>query len=183
MNNWEKLIGVLCFNIWHNTSDEFEQSGDFVDMEWPFLCALYIFHQWDHSTLSKHYSIPELIPGADPGLISLKDTFIGYFPKMKEKVNQMALSRSRNSQMTIEPSKIFITLFTDDLINALNSHGILKKMNPMDFFQAGIELLLLFTMEIKEKDKSFYDLIEDIGTLEGQDANAVLDQINMVLQG
>ena len=181
MNNWERLIGTICYNIWHSTNGDFLKSGDYVDMEWPFLCALYIFHQLDNSNLSKQYFIQKLIPDADPVLIRFKDTFIRFLPEMKDKVNRITLSRKLNSQMTIEPSKIFITLFTDDFINALENQGMLDKINQMDFFEVGVELLLLFTLEIKEKDKAFYNLTSDIGKWETEDANSILDQINKAL--
>ena len=180
MNDWKKLIGFLCYNIWHNTKDDFEKSGEYVDMEWPFLCALHIFHNWDNSYLSKQYSIQKLIPEVDPSLIKLKDTFIGVLPMMKDKINNVTHSRKMNSQMTIEPSKIFITLFTNDFINMTNSP--FGKINPMDFFQVGVELLLLVTIEIKEKDEDFYNLTSDIGKWETKDANSILDQINKALE-
>ncbi|MGA3012847.1 MAG: hypothetical protein ABSD71_02305 [Bacteroidales bacterium] len=180
MNNWETLIGTLCFNIWNNTKQDFEKSGDFVDMEWPFLSALYIFHHWDNSNLSKRYSIPKLIPEVDPSLIQLKDTFLSVLPIMKDKIDHITQSRKMNSQMTVEPSKIFITLFTDDFINMMK--GSFGKMNPIDFFQVGVELLLLVTLEIKERDKAFYNLTSDIGKWETEDANSILDQINKALE-
>jgi len=177
MNNWEKLIGTLCFNIWHSTKGEFEKSGDFLDMEWPFLCALYVFHNWDNSILSKRFSIPQLLTEVDPALISVRDTLINNVPEFKDKIDYMTQSRKMESRMTIEPSKIFISIFTLDLVNSLKH--MLDRMNPSDFFQSGLEILLLFTLELKEKDNGFYDLIEDIGSLDQEDADSILDQINL----
>lgn len=61
IGKYQSLIGFLCFNIWHNTKDDFIASNDYRDMEWPFLCSFYIFHHWDDSRLSKTYSLPDLM--------------------------------------------------------------------------------------------------------------------------
>jgi hypothetical protein len=178
LGRWKLLMGTLCFNIWHSTKDDFEKSKDYLDMEFPFLCALYIFHNWDRCILSKKYSIPELLPEVNQAVINVKNALIKRIPETTKKIEFMTSMRKLNSQMKIEPSKIFISIFTENQIEALSQ--LLAGLNPLDFFQIGLEILLLFTLEIKEKNKEFYNLIEDIGPYDQEDAEEILKQINSV---
>ena len=43
LNVWDKMFGILCFNIWHNSSQDFQRSHDIQDIEIPFLCAIGVF--------------------------------------------------------------------------------------------------------------------------------------------
>lgn len=181
LTKWQRLIGMLCFNIWHNTNQEFEKSGNFIDMEWPFLCAFYIFHHWDSSRLVTSFSIPELLPEVDPALISLKDTFVGVLPNFKVKIEEYDVKNEKTGKLAIEPAKVFISIFTDDFIDIIEKD--FGTIHPKDFFQVGVELLLLFTLDIKEKDPSFFAMTSDIGKGFTEEAEAVLDQINWALEG
>jgi hypothetical protein len=149
-------------------------------MEWPFLCSLYIFHNWDNSNVSKKYSIPELIPEINPDALKFSNVTLIALREIKYSIVKISSEREMKSKIKIEPSKIFITIFTDSLIKA-NEHN-LDEISPLDFFQFGLEVLLLFILDVKEKDKGFYNLIEDIGTLEREDADSILSQINMVFE-
>ena len=177
---WKSLTGALCFNIWHSTKHDFLESNDYSDMTFPFLCSLYVFHNWDNSILSKKFSITELLPEVYPKVIEFKDALIKDALEMKHELAEVYAKRERESQMKIEPSKAFVGIFIISLLNS--SLDWLKKDNPLDFFQFGLEVLLLFTLEIKEKDRDFYDLIEDIGDLEKRDAKEILQQINLVFE-
>ncbi len=178
--NWETLIGSLCYNIWNNTNEYFNQSKDYKDMEWPFLCGLYVFHNWDNSILSKKHSIAELLPSINPSVLDFKDHLIAALPTISSKMNIMKATRKSQSQSTIEPSKIFISFFTESLITGYGTD--IDKVNPMDFLQFGLEVLLLFTIDIKEKHSEFYNLIEDIGPGWEEDAQDVLEQITMAFE-
>jgi len=185
LSNWEKLMGTLCLNIWHSTNDEFEKTKDYLGMEWPFLCGLYIFHNWDNSRLSKRHSIAELIKEVDPSVIIFKDLIINSLPDISNKINDMVATSNltqkyREFNLRVEPSKFFISIFTEALLSKYGKS--INKINPMDFFQFGLEVLLLFTLEVKVKNNDFYNLIEDIGPYEEKDANEVLKLLNTVFE-
>jgi hypothetical protein len=153
-------------------------------MEWLLLCGLYICHHWDESVMSKKYFIPEMKKEMDPTVIYFKDRLIATLPEIIHMMDRMRAVIKANPEFNTpdfpaEPSKLFISIFIDELMSKYGK--TLTTTDPQLVFQFGIEALLLFTLEVKINNRKFYDLIEDIGPYETEDAIEVMKYIEEVL--
>ena len=153
-------------------------------MEWLLLCGLYIFHHWDQSPPLRKYSIPEMKKEMNPTVIYFKDRLIATLPEIRAQMDKMRAVIKANPEFNTpdfpaEPSKIFISIFIDELLSRYEK--TLKKTDPQEVFQFGIEALLLFTLEIKSKNQKFYELIEDIGPYETESAMEVMGYLEEAL--
>jgi hypothetical protein len=169
LNDWSSLIGTLCFNIWSKTNRDFIGSNDLNDMKVPFLCALNLFQQWDRIYLSEKFDVSQISSSADQYVRSEKDFFYTQLSIFENAV------RERKVEFDIEASKLFISLFTAGLIQSYSSQ--FEVLNPLDFFQKGIEILLLLAMDFSKSSNVFSRSLLDIGEYEST-VEQIIREIN-----
>lgn len=174
MNEWQRLVGWLCFNIWHNTKHDFIESNNLRDMEIPFLCAFKIFQIWNNKPELKNIKISEIIHEIGPNAIDQfvivgKDVIINSLPQVKKFIQNYRL------RYGVASSKAFATYFTIELTKAINFSNV--KMTHLDFFQSGLQILILLANDMKKVDPDLFNELLDIEEYEDL-VNVIIEQIS-----
>ncbi len=173
MNDWNKMIGILCFNIWHNSSQDFQRSHDIQDIEIPFVCAIGVFQNLENMAFSKIFDNEKLSELAPLNVQNSSKELIKQLPSIKE-----TLKRITNAS-NIEVIKPFTTVFAQGFLNDFKKNY--SGDNPMEYFQKGIEVLYLFIHEIREKDDSFYMELSNYGEY-STDIELIIEDIDSAIE-
>jgi hypothetical protein len=173
MNEWDKMFGILCFNIWHNSSQDFQRSQDIQDIEIPFLCAIGVFQNLNNMTFSKIFDNKKLSKLAPQNVQNSSKALIKQLPSIKETLNRITNTNN------IEVIKPFTTVFAQGFLNDYKKNY--SGDNPMDYFQKGIEVLYLFMDEIRETDNSFYLELSNYGEY-STDIDLIIEDINTAVK-
>ncbi len=174
MNEWQRLIGWLCFNIWHNTKHDFMESNNLRDMEIPFLCTFKIFQSWNNKPGLKSFKIFEIVHEIGPNAIDQfvivgKDVIINSLPQVKEFIKDYRL------RYGVVSSKAFATYFTIELTKAINFSNV--QMTDLEFFQSGLQILLLLANDMEKVDPDLFNELLDIEEYEDL-VNVIIEQIS-----
>jgi hypothetical protein len=169
MNDWDKMFGILCFNIWHNSSQDFQRSHDIQDIEIPFLCAIGVFQNLNYMEFSKKFEYNTLAELAPQNVKNSKKELVNQLPYIKKNLKRITTSND------IELIKPFTTVFAQGFLNDFNKNY--PGENPMDYFQKGIEVLYLFIHEIHNTDKPFFQLLSNYGEY-NSDIELIIEEID-----
>lgn len=172
MSEWDNMFGVLCFNIWHNTSEDFERSHDIQDIEIPFLCAIGVFQNLQNTKFAKKFEFTRLANLAPENVQNSKEMLLKQLPSIKQIVKQITAS---NDVETIKP---FVTVFAQGFLSDFKNNY--SEDNPLDYFQKGIEVLYLFINELIEKDRSFFKDLSDYGEYEA-DIELIIEHLEAAI--
>ena len=159
-SDWDSLMGTICFNIWHKTNHWFLNSNDIRFIDISFICALNLFQKWDNIYLSNKFSLSEISKDASPFVITESK-------KLKDNITNLKAFISVIKETGFgqkETSKHFISLFAADLLNSTKFKD--ESINPLDYFQTGVEILCLLVLTTRELDKEFFEELQDIGDFE-----------------
>lgn len=159
-SDWDSLIGTICFNIWHKTKHWYLENNDIRFIDVSFICALNLFQKWNKIYLSNKFILKEISKDASPFVVAEYEKIEGNIVKLKEFISVIKESGFGEK----ETSKHFISLFAADLLNSSKFKD--EAINPLDYFQTGVEVLCLFVMKIREMDKAFFQDLLDIGDFE-----------------
>jgi len=166
---WDKIFGILSFNIWHNSNQDFLQSNDVYDIEIPFLCSIGVFQNWDKVKLSQEFTKEKIIGLAPQQVLIEKEQLISQMPDIKSSLQEL---KSRRKIETIKP---FVTIFLEGFLSSYQNKS--SNVNPLEFFQAGIEVLFLFVHEIESSDSIFNKELSDYGEY-ADDVWDIIEQLN-----
>jgi hypothetical protein len=159
-SDWDSLMGTICFNIWHKTKHWFLKSKDIRFIDISFICALNLFQKWENIYLSNKFSLSEISKDASPYVV--KESI-----KLKDSITNLKAFISVIKESGFgekETSKHFVSLFAADLLNSQKFKD--ESINPLDYFQTGVEILCLFVLMSRELDKEFLKELLDIGDFE-----------------
>ncbi len=173
MNDWDKMFGILCYNIWHNSSQDFQRSHDIQDIEIPFLCAIGVFQNLNNMAFSKKFENISLSAFAPQNVQNSSKELIKQLPAIKE-----TLKRITNSN-NIEVIKPFSTVFAQGFLNDFKKNY--SENNPMNYFQKGIEVLYLFMREIQETDNIFFQELSNYGEY-STDIELIIEEIEFAIK-
>jgi hypothetical protein len=168
-SDWDSLMGTICFNIWNNSSEAFFKYQDLKYINISFLYTLNVFQKWNKIYLSKKYDIGAISKDASPFVVSFSSKLLDYVPKLKESIGIMNES---NSYLSIFN---FITIFSEALLET--SEFKKENINPLDYFQRGVEVLCLFIYKLKILDKDFYNDLMVVGEFDKK-VDDIIQQIN-----
>lgn len=172
MSDWDKMFGILCFNIWRNSSQDFQRSHDIQDIEIPFLCAIGVFQNLNNMEFSKKFEYTTLAIMAPQNVQNSNKELIKQLPSIKKTIKQITTS---NNIVFIKP---FITVFAQGFLTDFKKNY--SGDNPMEYFQKGIEVLYLFINEIREADKSLFNKLSNYGEYE-TDIDLIIDDLNAAI--
>ena len=172
MSDWDKMFGILCFNIWRNSSKDFQRSHDIQDIEIPFLCAIGVFQNLNNMEFSKKFEYTTLAIMAPQNVQNSNKELIKQLPSIKKTIKQITTS---NNIVFIKP---FITVFAQGFLTDFKKNY--SGDNPMEYFQKGIEVLYLFINEIREADKSLFNKLSNYGEYE-TDIDLIIDDLNAAI--
>jgi hypothetical protein len=172
-NDWDSLMGTICFNIWNKTSHWFINSNDFRYIDVSFICALNLFQKWNNIYLSKDFSLEIISKDASPFVIQESNKLFNNLTNLKKFIE--AVKETGYGEK--ETSKHFISIFTSELLNSEKFKD--ESINPMDYFQFGVEILCLFVELIKVEDGIFFNELLDIGDFEEQ-VEEIINDINLL---
>jgi hypothetical protein len=173
MNDWDKMFGILCFNIWHNSSQDFQRSHDIQDIEIPFLCAIGVFQNLNNMAFSKKFENKPLSALAPQNVKNSSKELIMQLPAIKKMLKQITNSNS------IEVIKPFSTVFAQGFLTDFKKNY--SGDNPMNYFQKGIEVLYLFVHEIKETDNIFFQELSNYGEY-ATDIELIIEDIDAAIK-
>jgi hypothetical protein len=172
MSDWDKMFGILCYNIWHNSSQDFQRSHDIQDIEIPFLCAIGVFQNLNNMEFTKKFEYTILAKLAPKNVQNSKEELIKQLPSIKQTLQRITTSNN------IELIKPFTTVFAQGFLTDFKKNY--SGDNPLDYFQKGIEVLYLFINEIREADKSFFKELSDYGEYE-TDIDLIIEDLNAAI--
>jgi hypothetical protein len=173
MNDWDKMFGILCFNIWHKASQEFQRSQDIQDIEIPFLCAIGVFQNLNNMEFSKKFDYTELAELAPQNVKNSKNELVKQLPSIKQTLERITASNS------IELIKPFTTVFAQGFLTDFKKNY--SGENPMDYFQKGIEVLYLFIHEIHVTDITLFQELSNYGEY-NREIELILEDIDKAIQ-
>lgn len=169
MNDWDKMFGVLCFNIWNNSSSDFERSSNIQDIEIPFLCAIGVFQNWEKLKLDEKFNVDVITQKAPQDVIESKDALVSQLPQIKSALSELS------SKHKIEVIKPFTTIFSEGYSSFYTNKY--KRDNPLNFFQKGVETLFLFIMELRQSDPKLYNDLKNYGEYK-EDIDLIIEDLN-----
>lgn len=172
MSDWDKMFGILCFNIWHNSSQDFQRSHDIQDIEIPFLCAIGVFQTLNNMEFSKKFEYSTLAKMAPQNVQNSNRELIKQLPSIKQTLKRITTSNN------IELIKPFTTVYAQGFLTDFKKNY--SGDNPLEYFQKGIEVLYLFINEIREADKSFFKELSNYGEYE-TDIDLIIDDLNAAI--
>lgn len=172
MSDWDKMFGILCFNIWNNSSQDFQRSHNIQDIEIPFLCAIGVFQNLNNMAFSKKFEYDNLAQMAPQNVQNSNKELHRQLPSIKQKLKQITNSNK------IEIIKPFTTVFAQGFLNDFNKNY--SGDNPMEYFQKGIEVLYLFINELRDTDKSFFNELTNYGEYE-TDIDLIIEDLNAAI--
>lgn len=170
-SDWESLMGTICFNVWNKTNRWFLNSNDIRFIDISFICALNLFQKWDHVYLADKFSFREIAKDASPFVVLESNKILDNTSKLKAFIS--AIKDTGFGEK--ETSKHFISLFAADLLSSSKFND--ESINPLEYFQTGVEILCLYVLSLKEQDDNFYHELLDIGDLETL-SQEIIDDIN-----
>lgn len=173
LNVWDKMFGILCFNIWHNSSQDFQRSHDIQDIEIPFLCAIGVFQNLNNMEFLKKFEYATIAELAPQNVKNSKKELIKQLPSIKQTLKRITTSNN------IELIKPFTTVFAQGFLTDFKNNY--SGENPMDYFQKGIEVLYLFIHEIRDTDKPFFQELSNYGEY-NSDIELILKDINRAIK-
>ncbi len=173
MNDWDNMFGILCFNIWHNASQDFQRNEDIQDIEIPFLCAIGVFQNLDKMDFSKKFDYYAMAKLAPQDVINSKNQLIKQLPSIKETLKRITTSQS------IELIKPFTTVFAQGFLTDYKKNY--PGDNPLDYFQKGIEVLYLFIHEIHDAEITFFQELSNYGEY-NSDIELILEDIDKAIK-
>lgn len=159
-SDWESLIGTICFNVWHKTNHWFLNSNDIRFIDISFICTLNLFQKWNNVYLSNNFELKAISKDASPFVVAEFDKLKSNTAKLKDLISEI----KKSGFGAKETSKHFISLFAVDLLNSSKFKD--ESINPLDYFQAGVEILCLFVIHIRELNTEFFQELLDIGDFE-----------------
>jgi hypothetical protein len=168
-NDWDSLMGTICFNVWHNSNESFLKYQNLEYINISFLYSLNLFQKWDKIYLSKKFDLDSISKDASPFVVNMSSKLLDSVPRLKEFVGLMNES---NSRLTIIN---FITVFAGELSE--NPEFRKENINPLDYFQKGVEVLCLFTNKLQSIDKDFYNDLMVLGKID-EKVEDLIQQIN-----
>lgn len=169
---WQSLMGTLCFNIWHHTNEDFLQTGDRKSLGVSFLAALNLFQQWDRLYLSKEFDRAAVSEGAGAFARSNAQGLLEALPGMLSLIEQK--TPAKGSLLSHAFAVTFNRIFMEIYDKAIGSE------NPLNYFQAGVEILFLLApglaarypelnqrlLDVRPFDAKVEEIIEAINALE-----------------
>jgi hypothetical protein len=172
VSDWDKMFGILCFNIWNNSSQDFQRSHNIQDIEIPFLCAIGVFQNLNSMAFSKKFEYENLAQMAPQNVQNSNKELVKQLPSIKQKLKQITTSNN------IQPIKPFTTVFAQGFLNDFKKNY--SGDNPMEYFQKGIEVLYLFINEIRDTDKSFFMELTDYAEYK-TDIDLIIEDLNAAI--
>lgn len=172
INEWDKMFGILSFNIWHNSSQDFIKSNKTQDIEIPFLCSIGVIQSLKNTAFSKKFDFSRMTSMAPQNVINSKNELQKQLPAIKQMLNQIT------SQNNIETIKPFTTVFAQGFLSDFKKSY--SGNNPLEYFQKGLEVLYIFIHELQYRDETFYEELSDYGEYQST-IESIIEELNAVI--